>query len=149
MTPDERAWRWRRLLYYAALWFVGSSVALYFGPNVILFGKLTWIAPADFARVARSECAPIVLAIKQYERDYGALPDPAHWSPPGFNEHQYWGILDARGYHHWAAYNHEIVYNLTGTDQHWAVVGPYASGRIPLPGVTLPSTTQPTTVPSH
>lgn len=150
MTAEERKWWRRRLLYYTALCLVPLPVVFYFGPNVILFGKLTWITPADFAPIAASRCAPFVIAIKQYERDHGTLPDPAHWSPPGFDEQdRRWGDLDTREYHYWARDHHFIVYNLTGPDQHWSVTGPFTSGRIPLPSITLPPSTRPTTSPSH
>lgn len=145
MTPEERAWRRRRLLYYAALCLAALPVIFYFGPNVILFGKLTWISPADFAPIVTTQYAPIVTAIKQYERDHGTLPDRAHWSPPGFQDHRYWGDVYSGEYRHLSKYNHFVIYNLTGPDQHWSVRGPYTFGRIPLPGITLPPSTRPTT----
>ena len=42
-------------------------------------------------------------------------------------------------------WNQQIVYDFTSGNEGWYVHGVFVNGRIPLPPVTLPPSTQPTT----
>jgi len=54
LTVDEvfkRSWKRRRVAFYLVLAVYFAAIAFYFGPNHLLFGKLTWITPADLRRL--------------------------------------------------------------------------------------------------
>src|SRR5689334_10619647 len=71
---EQDRWRACRLVYRAGLGGLFVAVAFYFGPNCIMFRKLTWITPADF-RGEADAFVPVVRAVKAYRRDHGQLPD--------------------------------------------------------------------------
>ena len=73
-TPVE-TWRLRRRFYHAGLLALFCVIALYLGPNRLLFHKWTWVTPADYIPVVRSRCEPVVRAMKAYRAAHGKLPD--------------------------------------------------------------------------
>ena len=143
----ERAWRRRRVAWYVALGALFAAIAFYFGPNVIMFGKLAWLSPADFVPAAR-RCEPVVRAMKAYERDHGRRPDRAEDLVPAYLPEG--GDARARvekgEFSGWTMFNHSIEYRFdAGGDEGWYVRGAYTNGRIPYPPVTIgPATTRAT-----
>ncbi len=74
-TSEERRWRNRRILLRPGIFVViFAPIALYFGPNLIMFGKLTRVSPADFVTLIQPESISVVRAMKEYPRATGQLP---------------------------------------------------------------------------
>lgn len=142
--PESRLWRYRRQWYRAGLFAVGAVIALYFGPNLLMFGKLTRLAPADFVTTVEKSSAPVVLAMKRYERDHGHRPqqmtDLIPKYLPGPTGTQF--VLNGE-FTQLADDNEMISYDFEPSSEGWYVSGPFAKGRIPLPPVTLAPTTGP------
>jgi hypothetical protein len=132
-------WRRRRRAYYSALAAYFAAVAFYFGPNLVLFGKPTWLEPSDFAPVVRERCVPVVLAMKQYRCNHGRLPTRNEDLVPEYlPEIHGLVMLDRPGaFEYWADFNHVISYDFTPGHEGWRVRGEFASGPIPLPPVDL------------
>ncbi len=136
-----------------------TAIAFYVGPNVILFGKLTGLTPADFAVSVERVDVPIVRAMKQYERDHGRRPDRAEALAPKYlpeDVAERWRYAVTRGeFRAVALHNHRVFYRFRARpdaggdstqpyedllyarypDEGWYVTGPFAEGRIPLPPV--------------
>jgi hypothetical protein len=134
------SWCRRRRAYYAALATYFAAAAFYFGPNLYLFGKLTWLEPSDFVPVVQERCVPVVLAMKQYERDRGRLPTRDEDLEPDYLPEIRGGVFLDRhgGFECWGKFNHFITYNFTPGGEGWHVTGAFTSGPIPLPPVDLP-----------
>lgn len=156
MPADEqylKRWRRRRRAYYVTLAAGFAAVALYFGPNLILFGKPTGLAPADFVPTVEQRCLPIVRAMKEYQRDHGRLPDRGDdlipdYHPPDDPARQYVKASVWKGkFEFWSAYNHMITYDFDPAAEGWSVSGVYTSGRIPVPPVKVDPTSRPVTRP--
>jgi hypothetical protein len=146
MPRDEWVrWRRRRRAYYAALAGYFAAAAFYFGPNLIMFGKLTRLAPADFIPVVQERCVPVVRAMKQYQRDHGRLPTRERDLVPDYLPEVEWSVLLARvdGFEYWGEFNHVITYDFTPDHEGWRVRGEFVHGPIPLPLVDLPATPKP------
>lgn len=144
-----KRWRVYRLTYHAVLATLFIAIAFYFGPNVFLFGKLTWIAPSDFVPDVEKICTPIVSAMKAYRRDHGHLPD--RWediAPDYIKTPRSLAIIDDGKFHWYAGYNHTIEYDFSPGAEGWFIDGPYTRGRIPAPPAPVGPTTSPATRPS-
>ena len=74
-TVEDRRWRNRRILLRLGI-FVAlfPPIALYFVPNLIMFGTLRRMTPEDFAPLVQPQSIAIVRAMKEYQRDTGQLP---------------------------------------------------------------------------
>jgi hypothetical protein len=142
-APDTTRWV-RRMLFRGALacWF--SALAFWFGPNVILFHKLTRPSPDDFVPVVEKYCVPAVRAIKLYQRDHGQMPPSIDALGPPFSSHR----SDGPGYHMidavrpytytaFGSFHHTIYYDFTPGHEGWTIHGAFANGPIPVPPVTL------------
>jgi hypothetical protein len=144
-NAEAGRWRRRRIAYYCGLGVLFAAIAFYAGPNLILFGKLTWLAPADFVPTARERCLPIVRAMKEYQRDRGVLPQSVEQLVPGYLPVAAPGAMLRDGeFNYWTAtFNHEIVYKFAPAEEGWYVRGEFVSGRIPLAPVVVaaPTTT--------
>jgi hypothetical protein len=144
MTIDKReatTWRVRRGAYYAALWALGIAIAFYFGPNVILFGKLTRLAPADFIEHVQKYCLPAAVAVKEFQRDHGRLPaDLRETVPQYLPEVNGLVMMDRDELWCLAQFNQVITYSFIPGSEGWSVRGPFTRGRIPLPIVEIPAT---------
>ena len=57
---DARRWRRWRACYYAGLAALFAVFAFYVGPNYMMFGKPTWLTPADFVPEVQRDCVPVV-----------------------------------------------------------------------------------------
>jgi len=136
---EARAWRYRRVLFRVGLFVLFAPFTLYFGPNLIKFGKLTYLSPADFVPYVQNSGVPIVRAIKEYQRDTGHFPNQIHDLQP-----KYLGSIPGYGadiengqFVQWGQFEHMITYDFTPGIEGWTVSGPFAKGPIPLPPVTI------------
>jgi len=138
-TPESIRWRWYRVWYRVGLAGLFASIAFYFGPNEIMFDKLTRLTPADLVPIIQRDCVPEVRAMKQYQRDTGNLPDSIDdltpkYLPAGPNRG---GIANGQyKYIDWQWYE-TINYDFTPGSEGWYASGHFVSGRIPLPPVKL------------
>ena len=144
----ERQWKQRRIAYYVVLAVLFCAVAFYLGPNRMLFGKWTWITPADFVKRAQRDGVPLVRAMKLYERDTGHLPNEIEQLIPNYLPEKIPGVVnlgtDAE-FSILTMYNHRITYDFNPKREGFYVNGVYTRGRIPLPPVQIDSA--PTTHP--
>jgi hypothetical protein len=125
------------------------AIAFYFGPNVILFKKLTWITPADFVVTVEGRCVPVVSAMKAYRRDHGHLPERLEDIVPGYLASTGGSLIVYKGqFTCWTKYNHLIEYDFSPATEGWKVHGPYTHGRIPAPPAPMGPTTSPSISPS-
>ena len=147
MPADEqflKRWRRRRVAYNAGRAAFFAAVALYVGPNLLLFGKPTGLTPADFVPTVEEQCVPIVRAMKEFRRDHGRLPDGGaelmpDYHPPEDPGLQYVSASVHQGkFNRWTTmYNHTITYDFEPATEGWYVTGAFTHGRIPLPPVTI------------
>jgi len=152
-TAEDRRWRNRRILLRIAIFLVlFLPISLYFGPNLIMFGTLTRVSPADFAPLVQSLSISIVRAMKEYQRDAGQLPFqmtdlvPKYLpNAPAGGQYIFNGWFtqsdDSR------QYGQNISYDFTPGSEGWEVNGMFLSGPIPLPPVTIGPATQPSPPP--
>lgn len=151
-------WKRARLAYGATLFIFFCAIAFYFGPNYMLFGKLTWITPDDFAETAQTKVAPIVRATKQYAADHGELPStdkllseqlvPTYLPAPSSGNISLTILRENGTIEYWTRWNHTIEYDLTPGHEGWSVRGVFASGPIALPLVSLDAKDRPATRPT-
>ena len=134
----DRQWKWRRIAYYFALFVWFCPIAFYFVPNRMMFGKWTWLTPADFADRTQRDCVPVVRAMKEYARDQGKLPDRIETLVPKYlpEKHPAATVWDGT-FECWAMYNHRITYDFDPKNEGFYVSGAYTSGKIPLPPVQI------------
>lgn len=143
--PEDRRWWCRHLLYCLGLGALFSAIAFYFGPNVILFRKLTRLEPADFIDEARQSGVPLVRAVKEFGRDHGHLPNDVEELTPDYldcdidllRRHPSFDSYSVRFYSFERSGGHELEYDLRPASEGWEVYGPFARGPIPLPIVTI------------
>jgi hypothetical protein len=154
MPADEtflKRWRRRRAAYNGGLLTFFAVVAFYVGPNLILFGKPTWITPAYFVPTVERRCVPIVRAMKEFRRDHGRLPARGEelipdYHPPDDPSVQYVAISVRDGkFEFWSEFHHVITYDFDPASEGWSVSGVYTRGRIPAPPVAIGPSTRPTT----
>jgi len=141
---DAEFLRWRtiRFLYRIGLYALIGPVAIYFFMNIVMFGKLTRLTPADFVPEAQIQCLPMVRAIKQYQKDTGQWPDGLQRLVPKYIASVPWGQdIEGTQFTQWiverSKFNHVIIYEFTPAAEGWSVKGYFADGPIPLPKVTL------------
>ena len=145
---NERQWKQRRSAYYLALGVLFCAVAFYFGPNRMMFGKWTWITPADFTERAQRDGVPLIRAIKRYERDTGHRPTEIEQLVPKYLPDKIPGVVILgmdTDFSILTMYNHRITYDFDPKREGFYVNGVYTRGRIPLPPVQIesPPTTHP------
>jgi hypothetical protein len=143
--PQARVWRYRRLFFRIGLFVLFTPFIFYFGPNLINFGKLTGLAPADFVPEVQRYAVPEVRAIKEYQRDTGHFPSSMSDLEPKYHRELFGrGDIDNSGkYYCFGKYGQLITYDFTPGSEGWSVEGSLTSGRIPLPPVTIGPATQP------
>jgi hypothetical protein len=93
-TPEDRAWRLRRLGYYILQIALFLLVGFRVGPNLILFHSPMSPTPADFVPFTE-RFVPVIAAIKAYNRDYGKLPVDSYDLPPEYGPPNYDGPIPA------------------------------------------------------
>lgn len=144
-----RRWQVWRACYYAALAGLFGLIALYVGPNYILFGKPTWLTPADFVPEAERECVPVVRAVKEYQRDHGRLPESGRDLVPEYLPAVAHGftVFNGEAWYN-GRFNHAITYRFTPGPEAWSVTGVFVNGPLPLPPVTIGSSNRPSTRPA-
>ena len=138
-------------MYYGVLALIFATVAFYFGPNLILFGKLTRPSPADFIAVTRRPGnIASVKAIMQFEADHGRWPSDERDLVPRYlpDINMLEGrVLPGEYVSFVRPFGHEITYRFTLGSEGWWVRGPTANGRIPVPPVMIGPHRQPVTRP--
>jgi hypothetical protein len=146
-ASEERLWIYRRILFRVGLYVLISPFALYFGPNLMMFGKLTRLSAADFVPYVERECVPTVRAIKEYQQDNCHLPDNVSDLVP-----KYLPVtpsatqsIENGQFRDWdnQQLNHEIHYNFIHGSEEWEVTGYFVNGPIPVPPVTIGPATLP------
>jgi hypothetical protein len=147
-TPESRKWRKRRWVFRGGLATMFLLIAGYFGPNLLLFGKLTRLGPDDFVSFVESRCVPTVRAIKEYARDNGHLPATLDDLAPKYSVADQPGAAQmwAGQFQCYSSSGHDITYDFTPGHEGWYVSGRFANGRIPSPLVTIASATRPATI---
>jgi hypothetical protein len=147
--PESERWRNYRILFRIAIILLIAPPTIYFGSNMIMFGKLTGLSAADFIPDVQNKAVPVVLAIKKYQRDTGQLPNQITDLPPKYlpSTSNIEGDIQAWGTPHFTLYNtidnQRIVYDFTPGAEGWSTQGYFVNGPIPLPPVTLAPSTQP------
>ena len=139
-TPEERAARHKRGLYRLGLFiFVFAPIAFYFGPHEILFHKLGRPTPGDFDAEVQSDCVPVVRAMKEYQRDYGSLPDDGNELVPKYLPKAILFRTNvANGqFMYFTSQEQMITYDFTPGGERWEISGPFVNGVIPMPPVVL------------
>jgi hypothetical protein len=148
-TAQEIIWRNRRILLRLGIFVVVfAPVALYFGPNLIMFGTLRRVSPADFATLVQPLSVSIVWAMKEYQRDTGQLPPQMTDLVPKYLQTAHTpsqSIIDGRFTQSddMRQYGQVITYDFTPGSEGWKVDGTFLSGPIPLPPVTIGPAAQP------
>ncbi len=143
---ESRCWRLWRILFRVGVILLLMPVTFYLGPNLINFGKLTSLSPADFVAEVQGTCVPTVRAMKEYQIDTGHLPSAMEDLVPKYlaslSERQF---IDDGSFKQLAfrGMNHMITYDFTTSAEGWSVYGPFARGPIPLPPVTIAPATRP------
>lgn len=149
MSMDSRQlrrWRLYRWLYRfgLVLWF--ASIACYFVPNLIMFGRPLGITPSECVPEVEAVCVPEVVAIRQFERDHGALPAEPYLrelAPTYLREAPVSSYINGKRYIHISKQHQLITYVLDGVDEHFDVAGVFGKRRIPVRAVVLPPATRP------
>jgi hypothetical protein len=144
MTKLE-AWRWkiRRILFRVGLYVLALPLAVYYGPNLVLMGRLTTPTPADFVPIVESRCISTVRAIKEYQRDTGHLPGRLTDLGPKYLRSIPMDQSIAYGQFRCPAPNGCIYYILSPPMEGWQVFGDWVDGPIPLPNVEVAPSTGP------
>ncbi|HEX4124969.1 MAG TPA: hypothetical protein VHY37_09615 [Tepidisphaeraceae bacterium] len=151
-SPEEKRWRHYRLLFRLGLFAVIAPGIVYCLPHYLLFGKLGPLRLADFVPLVQGDPTKTVIAIKEYQRDTGNLPNSIQDLEPKYlpKGDQYFGEMYGGQYGYICDrryYPHMITYDFTSGAGHWGVHGPIVNGAIPLPPVTLSPPTHPATHP--
>lgn len=145
-TRQDVVWRVRRIGYYfgqALLFFV---IVYRVGPNLFLFGSPFSPRPGDFAAIAQTRYAPVVAAIKAYQRDRGELPSTTHQLIPRLlPKNAPFGRLDgtARVIFQLSETSGVLAYDFTPATEGWVVFSPRYQGPIPAPLVPAAASPQP------
>ena len=144
---EENVWRWARRFYIAGLFLLGMSIAFYFGPNLVMFGKLTRLSVNDFVPIATTRFVPVIREIKEYEQEHGGVPldvQSAHLVFVHNKNVTCWFDVPYQEVIFTAPYRSEVVYYLDQSDEHFEVRSDFMKGRLPIPTVIVPaSTTRP------
>jgi hypothetical protein len=158
-TPGDRTWFWRRMAYYVLHLLLLGLIVYRVGPNLFLFHSPFSPTPIEFAQIAR-KYAPMVAAIKAYQRDYpNAVLDITDELPPPYmppNGNQLYGSIAARPSVTFPTGSAVLEYDFTPAIEGWVVHSPRYNGRISAPTVpaariaaTHPATTSITTPSSN
>lgn len=156
-----KLWRFYRVVYRVGLFVVLGPLIIHFGAHIILFGKLTALAPAGFVSEAQGTPTRVVRAMMEYRRDTGNWTntvvdlDPKYLMITDLHRDQdgaTWTgnvgeIYNGQYFYEADNFHDSIKYDFNGGATPWSVSGPMVSGVIPLPPVTLPAESAPATVP--
>jgi len=143
-------WFYLKAAYYLSLVLLFCAIAFKFGSNYFFFGKLSDPAPADYVADVEQRGVPVVRAMKEFQRDYGRLPNdmkeliPKYLPDQSHGSVQLYGVWAGR-FEYIASWHQRIWYDFTPGDEHWEISGSFVRGRIPLPPVTMRPATRPTT----
>ena len=143
-------WFYFQLSYYLVLAGIFWAIAFQFGANYFFLGKLRSATPADYVAEVEQHCVPVVRAMKEFQRDYGRLPNdtseliPDYLPDQSHKDVQLGGVSSGQ-FNHYALWHERIWYDFTPGNEHWEVSGSFVRGRIPLPPVKLGPSTRSTT----
>jgi hypothetical protein len=149
---SEAEWRWLgfRIFFRIALAGLFWLIAFHIGPNEILFGRLTAPSMPYFVPIIERECVPVVRAVKEYERDHGAMPVklddlvPRYLSKvPNPTGHYFASGSDASYLVNLTGEN--VEWNLTSVGETWEIYGWFATGVPPIRPVLISPPAVPTT----
>lgn len=135
----QKRWRLARLLYRLGLCALFLLFAWYLGPTWILFHRLTWLTPSDFAHVARDEGNPTVAALERYRREHGALPEKLDDLVPDYLPAvpRRLTLYQDGTVGLWCQYNHRVEFSFARPQDGWQVYGAFTHGRIPVDPVVV------------
>jgi hypothetical protein len=151
--PESARWRWRRISYRCGLGVIFAIIAFYAGPRFIVFVRLRPYSQTALMQIAQTECAPVVRALKLYQRDNGRFPEDIYDLFPRYLSK----IPDEGGYSSspsaiftYVCPTHQVIqYDLDPRSEGWKVfsLGGADEGLLPLPIVTMGPLDQPMTRP--
>lgn len=156
-TPEDGAWRLRRLGYYGSQLLLFFVIVCRLGPNLILFHSPFSPGPAGYVRYTK-DYIPIIAAIKAYNRDWGQLPLDSNDLPPAYQPPNFQGdvgeILGTTSITFPVGAHGVLEYEFSPVQEGWYIHSPRYDGPLPAPIVvaapkpTTQATTQPTAQPS-
>jgi hypothetical protein len=146
-TPEDRAWRWRRLGYYGLHLLLLLAIVYRIGPNLVLYHSPLSPRPGDYLRYTQPY-VPIIAAIKAYNRDFGKLPEGDFDLPPEYVPANYHAFNEISGTSiTFSTSDYGVIeYDFSPASEGWIVHFPRYDGRIVAPVVTAAPT--PSTQPS-
>ena len=101
---------------------------------------------ADFVETVEKSCVPTVRAMKEYQHDTGQLPDSMDDLVPKYLASRPNGQDISKGHFMQIVSRgavHFITYDFNPGSEAWEISGPWFSGVIPVPPVTIaPATTR-------
>jgi hypothetical protein len=139
-------WFYLQAGYYILLWGWLVGIAIWFGPNLFNFGRLTRPTPAEYVEQVQRECVPIVRAIKEFQRDNGRFPQKSEELVPKYlkKEPEYYNCVTNGNFSYCGKWYQAIVYDFRAGREGWYVYGQFTNGKIPVEPVKL-AATPPTT----
>jgi hypothetical protein len=170
---SETFWRNMRWLYNGGGFLIAGVFAFYFIPNLILFGKWTWLSPADYATVTQQRLVPVVRAIKEYKRDRGKCPTRVDDLVPAYlpekprnsawqieiqtDQVNFYSVLRGREMVFYffspppnglwtVRVGFHAPFQIPAPTEGWYLESGYVSGQIPLPPVAIDASTKPASV---
>jgi hypothetical protein len=150
---EQRKWWYRRVYYRGALSVYFAAMAFYFGPNWIEFGKLTRPSMADFVPAVEQWGVPLVKAVKQYKLQHGRIPKDDTELVPAYldsDSDQTSGFRTFQGeVIGYVGYDETVRYDFSPGTEGWFIEGPYVTGKLPLPPVTIDPFSRPRTQPAR
>lgn len=136
-----RGWWLRRMAYYAAIVVLFLTIGFYVGPNEFLFRRVLYPyhSISDYIPEITTDCVPLVRAVKEYQRDYGKLPDDPYQVMPGYLpscplEATIWDnqLYFLKG-------DHLIYYDFTPGSEGWFLVPRALARGMPVVGRSIPA----------
>jgi hypothetical protein len=153
LTPpfdaDLRRWWWRRFVYRLALFLFFAVIALYLGPNLLEFGRLTQPNLSDFVPIVQGKGVPLVKAVKLYKLDHGRFPKDESELIPEYlpSRVESFRVVEGIMVIGFVGHNERVQYYFDPGAEGWYLDGPWLSGQLPLPPVTIDPSMRPRTQP--
>jgi hypothetical protein len=136
-TPEDVAWRLRRIAYYFGHVLLFAAIVWRVGPNLFLFGSPFTPPPAHYAPLTH-EYVPLVAGIKAYQRDNGGkLPFDPYQLPRGYVPAGYQGqhgaMLGTPTLTFMVSNYAVLAYDFRPASEGWFVYAPRYYGPVPAP----------------
>jgi hypothetical protein len=147
LTPEDRAWRRRRLGWYCFQLFLFFAIVYRIGPNLFLFHSPFSPGPRDFVAEA-DKYAPMIAAIKAYNRDFETWPGSSWELPPNYMPPNIVGEGgEIMGTSITFPVGHDVLeYEFSPAIEGWTVHSPRYDG--PIPAAIVAAAAKPATQPS-